>query len=566
MRTIEKEKKSKKIIVVILIILAVIITALATFILRNKVKNNNEDYSSLKLIINYTDVTNYLKAGVFRDENETIYLGKDDIANFYDEFIYYDKKYNQIITTSNDQIMVINIDNNEKEINGKKEKMKNNVIIKNDKFFIPLTDLEDIYNIKANYYKKTNTIVIDSVNNKLVEAESKKKNNVKYKCSLFSQTAETIEKGDKLTIVQLKEEQENIIPDDWVKVRTQNGSLGYVKKNSIGEEIVVRQEKENTTNTEKISLVWDYYSEYATAPNRTGTTIEGINVISPSFFYLEKHGQGNVEENIGTSGRSYIKWAHSNGYKVWPIISNNSMQETTSEIMEDYKMRQKLINHILEYVDAYDLDGINIDFENMKEEYKDLFSRFIIELTPRMREKGKVVSIDVTEPDGSPEWSLCFDRNTLGKVVDYMMFMAYDQTSQYSEKPGTTAGYNWVDININKFINREEVPKEKLILAIPFYTRLWEEKNGEVTSNVVSMKNTDSVIPKDAKKEWDDTLKQNYVEYEKDGATYKIWIEDEESIKEKLNLAKKYNLQGVSFWLKDFEKESIWKTIKQYIE
>jgi len=122
MRTIEKETKSKKIIVVILIILVIIITALAIFILRNKAENNNEDYNSLKLIINYTDVTNYLKAGVFRDENETIYLGKEDIANFYDEFIYYDKKYNQIITTSNNQIMVINIDNNEKEINGKKRK------------------------------------------------------------------------------------------------------------------------------------------------------------------------------------------------------------------------------------------------------------------------------------------------------------------------------------------------------------------------------------------------------------------------------------------------------------
>ena len=561
-----KEKKSKNKVIIATIIIA-IIAAVICGILFFSIVNRQERNQNTKLIINYTDVTNFLKADIFMDENEIVYLSKEDIANFYDEFIYYDEKYNQIITTSNDKIMIIKLNSDEKEINGVETKLKNKVIKKDKKYFIPFSELEEIYNVKVNYIKETNTIVIDSLDRKLTVAESKKKNNLKNNYSIFSKTVEKISEGEKLAIVPLTDEQRKNIPETWIKVRTEKGNLGYVKKDSINEEIVIREAEEKTKQIEgKISLVWDYFSEYSTAPNRTGTKIEGINVVSPSFFYLEKLGKGNLLENVDNSGKKYISWAHSNGYKVWPIVSNNSMQETTSEIMNDYELRKKLINQILEYVKKYNLDGVNINFENMKEEDKSLFSRFLIELTPRMKEIGKVVSVDVTEPDGSPEWSLCFDRNVLGKVVDYMMFMAYDQTGSFSTSPGTTAGFNWVNVNVNKFLGQEEVSKEKLILGIPFYTRLWKEKDGKVTSTVVSMKNIDSQIPSNASKEWDENLKQYYTQFEKDGAVYKMWIEDERSIKEKLSLIKEKDLQGVCFWVKDFEKDSVWNIVKESLE
>ena len=390
---------------------------------------------------------------------------------------------------------------------------------------------------------------------------------MKNRYSFFSKTVDKVEKGENLTIVPLNDEQKKEIPEDWVKVRTQNGKLGYVKKNSIKNESVTREEVVKTKQlNEKLSLVWDYFSEYSTAPNRNGTKIEGINVVSPAFFYLEKLGKGNLLENVESSGENYISWAHSNGYKVWPIVSNNSMQETTSEIMNDYELRKKLINQIIEYIEKYNLDGVNIDFEYMKEEDKDMFSRFIIELTPRIRKIGKVISVDVTAPDGSPEWSLCFDRNALGKIVDYIIFMAYDQNGASSPKEGTTAGFDWVNLNVNKFLKQEEVSNEKLVLAVPFYTRLWKEKDGKITSSVVLMKNIDSIIPENAEKEWDENLKQYYVQFEKDGAIYKMWIEDEKSIKEKLSLIREKNLQGASFWAKDFENQSIWKAIKESLE
>ena len=559
----KSEKKSKKVLIIVIsIIILIIITVMGVGAILLNIEEKNGD--TTRVVINYSDVTKFLKSDVLINENDDIYLSKEDIANFYDEYIYYDKKYNQIITTSNDKIMTIKLNSNKKEVNGIESNLNNKIIEKDNKYFLPISELEEIYNIKANFIKESNTIVIDSLDKKQVIAESNKNNNVKNNDSFFSKTVAKVKQGENLTIIPLNEEQRKNINEDWIKVRTEKGKIGYVQKNTIKEEKIVREEKAIKRPIEgKVSLVWEYFSEYSTAPNRRGTQIDGINVVSPTFFYLEKLGKGNLLENVDNSGENYISWAHSNGYKVWPIVSNNSMQETTSEIINDYELRKKLINQIIDYIEKYNLDGINIDFENIKEEDKDMFSRFIIELTPRIKELDKVVTVDVTAPDGSPEWSLCFDRNTLGDVSDYIIFMAYDQNGGASPKEGTTAGFNWVSLNVNKFLGQEGVSNEKLILAVPFYTRLWKEKNGKITSSVVLMKDIDSILPENVNKEWDESLKQYYVEFEENGATYKMWIEDEKSLKEKLSLIKENHLQGAAFWAKDFEDESIWKTIKE---
>ena len=244
----------------------------------------------------------------------------------------------------------------------------------------------------------------------------------------------------------------------------------------------------------KVSLAWEYFSDYGSAPERSGA-MDGVNVVSPTFFRLEQLGKGNVKENVGTAGINYINWAHNNGLKVWAMISNESMLDTTSEIMNDYKLRNKLINNIVNLVVKYNLDGINIDFENMYMEDKAMFNRFLIELEPRLNEMGKVLTVDVTAPDGSETWSMCFDRNTISKVADYIIFMAYDQYGASSNKEGTTAGCDWVEANITKFLGQEGVNPDKLVLAVPFYTRLWKEANGKVSSETVDLKDVDKVIP-----------------------------------------------------------------------
>lgn len=549
------------------IFIVFIIMVLALFILKvapNYIKDLN---NKINVIVNYTDVTESMKQEAYIDENGNIYLSKDDIKNFYDEYIYYDEEYNQIITSSDTKLLTMSVDENKKTINGNESLMNAKIKEIDGKQYIPFSELEDIYNVKATYKKESNTIVLDSLDRKLEIATSLDKNEVKYKPTYFSKTVHELEKGEEVYIVQTKNDDSESTTKGFIKIRTKTGKLGYVKQNSISDKVVSREAKiENKQIEGKVSLVWEYFSEYGHAPNRTGTTIQGVNVVSPAFFTLEKLGKGNILENVGLSGEEYIKWAHSNGYKVWPLVSNDSMKETTSEIMRDYKLREKLINQIVDKVKKYNLDGVNIDFEYMKEEDRDLFSRFIIELTPRIKELGKVVSVDVTAPDGSPDWSLCFDRNVLGDVTDYIMFMAYDQHGEYVKKEGdegTVAGFDWVELNVNKFLKQEEVPAEKLVLGMPFYTRLWKIKDGEVTSSVVTMKNIEKSIPEGVTKQWDEILKQYYIQYEKDGTIYKMWIEDEKSIKEKLELVNKYNLAGSCYWVKDFETSSIWNMIEQ---
>ena len=197
----------------------------------------------------------------------------------------------------------------------------------------------------------------------------------------------------------------------------------------------------------------------------------------------------------------------------------------------------------------------------MKKEDKDLYSIFIIELMPRMKELGLVLSVDVTAPDGADTWSLCFDRHVIGDVADYIVFMAYDEYGASSNKSGTTAGFDWVELSLKKFLETEEIESDKIILAVPLYTRLWtEDSDGNVIKNsVVSMKDIDDVIPSDAKKTWNDELKQYYVEYKEGNNTKKMWIEDLESLKAKTELISKYQLGGLAAWQKGMETDEVWE-------
>ena len=200
----------------------------------------------------------------------------------------------------------------------------------------------------------------------------------------------------------------------------------------------------------------------------------------------------------------------------------------------------------------------------MKQEDKDMYSRFIIELTPRLKEIGLVTSVDVTAPDGGETWSMCFDRHVIGDVADYIVFMAYDQYGISSKKAGTTAGYNWVKLSLNKFLQTEEIESNKIILAVPFYTRVWTTTNdGKVSSNTIDMKNINRVIPDNTEKKWDDNLKQNYVIYNERDNKKEIWIEDLDSLKAKVSLIKENDLAGVGSWQKDMESNEVWQMFQE---
>lgn len=551
----EKKKKSKIFKIIIIVILLGLVGIVgykkAPDYIFKQAKNRTN------LVINNNNVTLKMKDEVYIDDKGIIYLSIDDVKNYFDKYIDYNKDEKRLITTSEKKVATIYKDNKKIDINGANVEISGYLIERNEKIYLPFSELgKSVYNVDVNYIKSTNRVVIDSLDRELKKADSRKNVKVKYKAKVFSKTVAKIKKGEKIVVISQDEK--------WAKIRTENGIVGYIKNKTIANLTYVRENMDETKQIKgKVNLVWDYYSEYAKAPNRSGESMEGINVVSPMFFYLEKGSNGVVIDNAKDDGRNYIEWAHSNGYKVWAMVSNNSLLTTTEGILNDYKKRATLIENIVTLAEQYNIDGINMDFENMNQEDKDMYSRLIIELAPRLKDIGKTLTVDVTAPDGSETWSLCFDRNVIADVSDYIMFMAYDQYGTGGDKIGTTAGYNWVETNINKFLGQEAVNKEKIILGIPLYTRLWKEENGKVTSKVVNIKDVDTNVPDGTEKKWNDELKQYYIEYQEKNSIYKMWIEDKESIKEKIGLANKYNLAGIAFWEKDRESEDFWGFVNQ---
>lgn len=540
-------------------IIFIFLIGIIFYLAPNYVKTD-EARKKINLVINNNNVTVKLKNDMYINDKKVVYMSITDVKNYLDKYIYYDTQNKQVITTYGEKIGILSTDKNIININNSTLNILSGIEVKNDEIYLPITQMATVYNMEMTYITDKNTLVMDSLEKELIKADVSSKVSVKYKNTVFSKTVDRVNKGSKVIVVEEK--------NGWSKIRTNAGKIGYVKTSKIQNKYYVRQNLNDVKkqSTAKINMVWDYFSEYGKAANRSSTTIDGVNVVSPSFFTVVKNGNGKINENVGNNGLNYINWAKQNNYKVWAMVSNNANKDTTSTILNSYTLRTNMINTIVSLANKYNLDGINIDFENMNESDKSMFSRFIIELEPKLKEAGKTLSVDVTAPDGGGDWSECYERDVIGNVADYIVFMAYDQNGAYSSKEGTTAGYNWVETNLNKFIKREEIPSNKIVLGMPFYTRLWKEENGNITSKTVNMKNIDTVIPSDIQRIWDDTLKQNYVEYTQDSAVYKMWIEDEMSIKEKVGLVRKYNLAGVASWEKDREKNTIWAVIKAELE
>ena len=552
--------KAKKVVIIIilLIFLAIIIVGALYAVKRLAPGYANEEISDMtNLVINGSNVTDYLKENnrkVYVKDN-IIFLSLSDMRNFFDKYIYVDEKYGKVISTYNSNIVTLDINNGQMQLNDGNVSVVQTPLKVDDVLYIPFSQMEEAYDATCTYISETDTVIIDTEDRDKTFATLAKDTNLKSRTRNLSRTIAKLEENEEVMIVEQD--------DDWSEVRTSKGKIGYINNSAIGSKSEVKSTKtEEDKSDEKINMFWDYFYAEESIPDRTGESYEGVNVVSPSFFVLDSTGA--IRESIGSKGDAYINWAHSNGYEVWSMFSNDSLQQLTSQILNDYEARENLILNIVQKAKQYNLDGINIDFENMYMEDADVFSRFIIELEPRLKILGKTLSVDVTAPDGAESWSMCYDRNVIGDVADYIVFMAYDQYGEASTEPGTTSGYEWVKVNLDKFLETEEIEPEKIILGLPFYTRVWTTQNGNlVRTDVVAMKNVDTNIPAGVEKVWDEVTRQNYIKYDSNGYTREMWIEDIDSYKEKLQLINEYGLGGVANWCKDMEPEEIWSVINE---
>ena len=315
----------------------------------------------------------------------------------------------------------------------------------------------------------------------------------------------------------------------------------------------------------KINLTWHYI--WKDSPDMSNVKkIEGLNVVSPTWFTLANE-KGDLEDR---GSQSYINWAHRNGYKVWVLVDNQFNSELTSKMLGNASARAKFISSLMSSAKKYKLDGINIDFENMYIKDKNAFTQFMKELSKQTKDNGLVLSVDVSIIAVNSNWSESFDRAALSKVVDYVALMTYDQHWGGSPVSGSVAQLSWVEQSLKRVL--AEVPNEKLLLGVPFYTRLWKEEyvsgsnKPTVTSKAISMEEAEKAIAENkASKIWDPASGQYYATYKQGTATYKIWLEDEKSIKLKADLVNKYKLAGIASWKYGLEKPVIWEVIAKTI-
>ncbi len=285
---------------------------------------------------------------------------------------------------------------------------------------------------------------------------------------------------------------------------------------------------------------------------------KGLTTISPTWFSI-----ADTDGNISSiASQSYVNYAHQHGLEVWGLVDNFKEGVSTYETLSRTSSRQRLVNQLTAAAIQYGLDGINVDFELITAEGGRAFIEFIRELSIMCRINGIVLSVDNYVPTAS---SSQYFRAEQGVFADYVIIMGYDEHYAGSEEAGSVASYGFVKSGIERTL--EEVPKEKVINAIPFYTRFWKTDGaGEVTSEALGMDRADAkVTANEAELAWDEEARQYYVGFDYEGSFYEMWLEEERSIEEKMALIREYDLAGVAAWRLGYERASIWDVILKYV-
>ncbi len=306
---------------------------------------------------------------------------------------------------------------------------------------------------------------------------------------------------------------------------------------------------------DKLVMVWEAIYVETVDTSEIGA-MEGLNAVSPTWYTLDD-AEGAVRNIVDPK---YITWARERGYAMYPLVTNDSEIDRTSEFLASYSSQIKFINALVDEALAQGYEGYNLDFEHIYLEDRDAYSHFVNMLCFEMHKWGLTVSVDVNVMDGADNWSKCFDHKVLGTVADLLVVMAYDEHHPTSKVAGSNASYSWVEYNLKKIA--EIVPAEKIVLGVPFYTRIWYTDDSGVSCEVLSMYGTQEFLARGSFDiEWDEKAKQRKATGRSDEKLTEIWIEDADSLTAKVEFAKKMNFAGVAAWRRGFESDEAWGAI-----
>ena len=427
--------------------------------------------------------------------------------------------------------------------------------------YISLDVVKEYTDLDYAYYSDPNRVVIrnewDGVEQATVQSDTAQ---VRQKGGIKSLILADVQKGDTLLYL------ENL--DNWCKVMTADGYTGYIQTEDISEPEAIeartakKDSYERITRDHKINLVWHQSTSTESNDAMAEMTAEmtGVNVISPTWF--------SVTDETGTisslASADYVKLAHEAGREVWGLIDNfnEAFDETTD--LAYASVRSRIIEQLLAEAASCGMDGINVDFENLKEAGIPHYLQFLRELTSAAHAQNLVVSVDTPVPQA---YTMYYQRGEQARFVDYMSVMAYDEHFAGSEEAGSVSSLPFVQQAVEEMTR--VMPADQVICGIPFYTRVWTEKFGQsaITSEVLGMDGTKNYAKENQMTEtWDASLGQNVATVETSDARYTIWMEDEQSMEEKLKVIQSADLAGVAEWKLGFECADVWSLISKYIE
>lgn len=506
-----------------------------------------------------------------------VYLDYTYIHDRLNDRFYWDENENVLLYTTSSDVVKASADSRDYYI-GKKKNSKDYkiVLLDVDKAYVALDYVAEYTNLAYATYEDPDRVLIQNKWGTVTQATIKKKTQLRVKGGIKSNILRHLKKGDVLVKLETM--------DDWSKVITEDGLIGYVKNKKLGAESEVEEAHDfsedvftHLTRDYQINMAWHQVTNMDANSNVSAVlqNTKGLNVISPTWFYLNDN-EGNIA-NLASS--DYVKYCHEQGVEVWGLVSNLENEEVSStEVLTHTSKRENLTNQIIAAAIQYDLDGVNVDFEALEAAVGEGFIQFIRELSLKCESNGIVLSVDNYV---SSDYTKFYDREEQAVFGDYVIVMAYDEHYVGSDE-GSVASLGFVT-KASDDILAEGVPAEQVILGMPFYTRVWAEtpkdSDGsdvesasedyvpyELSSEAVGMESAQRLMEVNgAEKTWLSDMGQNYTEYVNSGVTYKIWFEDVQSIEEKLKVMDAHKFAGASFWKLGLEDSTVWDTIIKYI-
>lgn len=565
------DRKTKQALIGAGIVLAIIILVITAFIVKLFTPSNNvmelSEYYKVEdeevLVILQDEI--YEKKGLLL--NGVIYLDYETIVEKFNERFYWDTNENMVTYTTPTEIIRAEVASKEYFVNKSKKEVNYDIVkTDGDQAYIALEFIAMFSDMRYEYYETPNRVVVQYKWGDYLFSTVKKATQLRVEPNIKSDILAELKPEEVLTYIDTSE----VVKKGFSKVITTQGIIGYVKTKYISESFYDTVESDfkepeytSITKDETINLVWHQVTNMD-ANNGLISLIEktkGVTTISPTWYKIN-----STEGTISSlASETYVERAHSLGIEVWALVDDFDPDIDMLEVLSYTSRRDKLTNELIASAIKYNLDGINIDFERISLENGKNFIQFIRELSVKCRNNGIVLSIDNYVPK---EYSAYYNIPEQGLVADYVIIMAYDEHHGGSDVSGSVASINFVKEGIEDTLAM--VSKDKVIMGIPFYTRLWKEttENGSVniTSDAYAMSYGEELLKNNGVEPvWDDAAGQYYGEYEKDNAVYKIWLEEEESIEAKMKLIHQADVAGIAGWKLGLEKESIWDVIIKYV-